>query len=312
MCERGQGDGPGSEEDRGEEPDDLVDHPRVEEGCGQCRAALDETVLHVGGSESREEGIDAVLANEQGLGGPVEDARPGGQASGAHDHPQRLAGAGPALLVARGQPRVVDQCGAGADDHCVDDAPQRLGAGTGGCAGDSSRAAGGIRHAAVQARRALQRHQGSAVGLDVLPGPVRPRGLGRADSLDHLDAGGAEHVAAALRLGGGIGPGEHDARDAGLDQCLGARAGAPRVTARLEGDDGGATASQVAGVGEGDGLGVRRAGSPVVPAPDQSPVRIDDDAADSGIGRTLDVRAGREFDGLPHEGRPWPARLLPA
>ena len=79
------------------------------------------------------------------------------------------------------------------------------------------------------------------------------------------DAGRAQGVGAAGGLGVRVADGVEDAGDAGLDERLGAGAGAAGVVAGFEGDVRGAAAGPLACGFEGVDLGVRAAG-PLVEA----------------------------------------------
>ena len=94
-------------------------------------------------------------------------------------------------------------------------------------------------------------------------------GLGGQHARLDDDAGRAQDVRAAAGLGGRVVDGVDDARDARVDDRLGARPGPAGVGAGFEGHDDRAAARAFAGALQGDHLGVRAAGDLVVAAGDE-------------------------------------------
>jgi hypothetical protein len=176
--------------------------------------------------------------------------------------------------------------------------------GTGLLAGDPPAGAVGGRHPTVQRRGGLPHHEGP-----VLSHPGEPRGqravlgLGLLDPELDVDPRRAQPIGSSAGEPGRLGHGDDDAGDTGGDQRVGAGTGAPGVRARLQGDDGGATASPLAGPGEGDDLGVRSAGGLRRALPHHGPVGGEDHGPDSGVRarRTEDGRA--QLAGAGHAGR---------
>ena len=140
-----------------------------------------------------------------------------------------------------------------------------------------------------------------------------------AEPGDDLDAGLFEDGLPAGSFGVGVGDRVDDPRDAGVDQRLGARAGAAGVRARFEGDHHRRAARRVTGRGRGPRS--RRAGRRprvVAPSPTSVASGLEHDRADRR------VRAGAAAHGLAEHERaaasprarprpdPCPVRAVPA
>ena len=167
------------------------------------------------------------------------DRRVGGHGAPPEHHGDRLR----VEELAAGSPGrergVVGEHGAGADGDRVGGGAAAVHVGARRGAGDPLARAVGCRGAAVEARRPLHGHVRAAV-----PGgeePVVEHGLdlvGEHAGRD-LDARVAQPLGAAGGVLAGVGDRVDDAADAGVDERDGARAGAARVVAGLERDDGG-------------------------------------------------------------------------
>ena len=127
----------------------------------------------------------------------------------------------------------------------------------------------------------------------------RPRPRARPDSTS-TPAARSAWPPPPPATGLGSAHGDHDPGDAGPDQRVGARAGAPGVVARLQGDHGGAAAGPLAGLGERHDLGVRAAGVRVEALADDVAGGVEQDAADDGVGAGGAEAAGGERDRAAH------------
>ena len=162
--------------------------------------------------------------------------------------PSRHAAAGRAqrlvVLVADGELRVVDLDGAGADQHRVAQRPQPVGVDAGRRGEETQRlvpSAAALRPSRVVAN--FQVTNGRPCSIGEGPRPVeRARLVARAARARPRRRRRAGWPLRPAATGLGSALGEHDPAYAGLDQRLGARAGAAGVVARLEGDDGGRAA----------------------------------------------------------------------
>ncbi|GAA3478019.1 hypothetical protein GCM10018966_025490 [Streptomyces yanii] len=99
-----------------------------------------------------------------------------------------------------------------------------------------------------------------------------------------------------------VGDRVHDTADAGLDQRLGAGAGATGVVTRFEGDVGGAAAGLLACFAQGVDLGVRPAGALVEAFTGRLSFGVEDHASDDRIGAGGAESAGGERDRSAHGG----------
>ena len=139
--------------------------------------------------------------------------------------------------------------------------------------------------AAIGGDGCFERDQGAA-GLDPMgEGVVEFAGFEFADAEGDFDAGGAEAADTGTRnLGIGIDSGGDDAVNAGIDEGVGAGAGAAMVATRLEGDVGSGAAGLGACLEEGDDFGVVEVVVEVGAFADDGVV-ADEDAAYLGVGR---------------------------
>ncbi len=194
--------------------------------------------------------------------------------------------------MAHGEPGVVGQRGAGADDDGAAPGPQVVDVGARRLAGDPAARAVGRGHPAVEGGGAL----GDDEGATGAPG-VQPRGVeGLTRLLEEAtldgDARGSEGCGAARGQRVGVGHRVDDPADAGLDERPGARRCATGVVAGLEGDVGRAAAGPVPRLREGVDLRVGGARPAVVTRADDRAHGIRDDTADTGVGVGLGPEAG--------------------
>ncbi len=174
-----------------------------------------------------------------------------------------------------------------------------MGVGSGRSARDPLTGAVRSGRPAVHRRRQLEDHVGAAGrAVGQVRGELSP-GVVDQDPDDDLDARGpqpGDALAGHLRVG--ILDGDDDPTDAGLDDGVGARAGAARVRAGLErGREGGAPRRLTGGL-KGDDLGVAtpgRLGRPGVGA-----VRGHDHRPDPGVGRGGGADAGGQAESADH------------
>ena len=181
-----------------------------------------------------------------------------------HHHPQRLVGQRLVVLVAHGEPGVVDRDRVGADQHHVAQRAQPMGVPSGGGPGDPPGRAVGSGAPAVEGGRELPGDVGALVVDGEGPHRVQLAGLVLEQPRGDLDPGRPERVRSPGRHGVRVGLGEDDAAYACGDELLGAGSGAAGVVAGLERHDRGGAASGLPGAGQRVGLGVRRAGAAVV------------------------------------------------
>ena len=300
------GRGAGTEQQGGDVDDDLVDQAGVQEGGGQGRAALQEHVLPVAGEQVGERLARVAGAQLQRLDGQAGRRRedPVGRIEVAlpHHHAERLLREVVVVVVADGQPRVVDGDRVGADQHHVAQGPQPVGVPPARQPRDPAAGAVGGGATAVQRRRELPGHEGAVVLDCERPDPVERPGLLATEALDDLDTG----LTKALRSPGGdrvrVALGEHHAPYAGRDQRLAARARASGVVAGLEGDHGGGTTGGLARLVEGVALGVGRARAPVVALRDGPAVVGQQDAADARVRAQRDAGGDGQLEGARHRG----------
>ena len=110
------------------------------------------------------------------------------------------------------------------------------------------------------------------------------------------DPGGAESVGATVHVGSGVVDRVDDPGDPGVEQCHGARSGAPDVVAGFEGDDRRRAAQQCRiDLGHRVDLGVRGAGALVPPLGEDLTGGREDHCADAGVVADGGPE-GREFD----------------
>ena len=119
------------------------------------------------------------------------------------------------------------------------------------------------------------------------PRLVDPLGFGAQEAAGDVDPGSAQRLGAPGELRVRILDGEDDPADSGVEQRGGARAGAPGLRARLQGDHGGAAARALPGVAQRDHLGVRTAGEDVPALAGDLALGIEDDAPTAGFGLTV-------------------------
>jgi hypothetical protein len=120
-----------------------------------------------------------------------------------------------------------------------------------------------------------------------------PRALGFEDA-------GLDLEPRQVTLLGGVGDGVDDAGDPGVDQRLGAGAGAALRVAGFEGDDRGRAARLATGGAEGGYFGVVLRVVGVKALTDRLAGRREQDAADGRVGCGTAERAVRERDGTAH------------
>jgi hypothetical protein len=193
--------------------------------------------------------------------------------------------------VARSEQRVVAEQRAGADADRV-----HLGAKP---VHQAPRAWTGDRRPLPGARGNPPVEAGARLGDDErapVPHPREERrveGAGgrRLDTVDHLDAPAPE-IRETLPCDERIRVGHrrHDARDAGRDDAFDARARAPDVAAGFQGAVEGGPACPVSCGVERVHLGVRGAGTPVIPIADDHPSAIDDNGAHERIRARMAAR----------------------
>ncbi|CAM5381175.1 hypothetical protein SNARM312S_06099 [Streptomyces narbonensis] len=247
-------------------------------------------------------GVLGVLGDrDQGGGRVVEDPGAGlhGGRLGVDDDPQGLHGL---LDPTYGQMGVVGAGGAGADNDGVGLGAQPVDVGAGLRGADPAGGAVGGGDAAVEGGGVLPPDEGPAVADGGEPGDVARPGLVLQEALLDLHAGGAQGVGTARGLRVRVADRVHDPADPGLDQRLGAGAGAAGVVAGFEGDVGGAAAGQDSGLAQGVDLGVRAAGALMEAFADQVSGGVGDDAPDDGVGAGGAETACGELDGASHGG----------
>src|SRR3954471_22548772 len=269
--------GAAADDQRREEQADLVDLAGVEEGARQMRAALEQDRGDVEGAElverrahagglvlaRRDDDLRAVGLERVGVlarSGARDDdgqrdlrrrthelagGREGGR--GVEDHAAWLA---VHALDARGELRVVGQCGPDADDHRVDRGAPLVRALAARQPRDPLRVAGWRGDLAVERHRRLEQHPrppGTRVLAEGLVDQPRAGGdlaVGDGD-LDALVAQDPQPAAGGL-LGRVVGA-DHHAGDPGGDDRVGARRRLAVVAARLERDVHRRAASGLAG-----------------------------------------------------------------
>jgi hypothetical protein len=166
--------------------------------------------------------------------------------------------------------------------------------------GDPAGVAAGRGHLAVERHRRLEGDERQTLAdearerfVQLLAEPVQ------GAVVDHdVDASGAQGVDTAtvddrVRVGGA----DHHAGDAGGDDLLGAGTGATVAAARLEGHVQGGALRALAGLLEGDGLGVRRARPAMVPLTHEA-VGGHDDRSDARVGVRLPPAQAGELQGV--------------
>ncbi len=134
---------------------------------------------------------------------------------------------------------------------------------------------------------------------------VDAAGFRLADAENGFDSCRAQGFhAVAGDVGIGVGGGGHHALESRGDERLGAGAGAAGVIAGLKGDVGGAAfeacGGMVLGFFEGDDFGVVEEVVLMPAFADDLPGAIEDDAADSGVGRGDADTAAGELEGALH------------
>ena len=257
----GEGGGAGAEQCGGEVADDLVDGTGGDEGSGEGGAAFEEdgadAALRAGSAQQcrhvdrpgsapsgsrttsapgRGAGVGVLGDRDQGGRGVVQD--PGAGPTAVPRCRRRPAAAG-RRRRRRGRARWGSSArsGAGADDDGVALGAQPVDVGAGLGRGDP--AAGAVRRRR-SGRRGWPRTSSSRSGrprrTEVSQAVVARLGLGAPAARLDLDAGRAQGVGAAVAGRVRVGDRVDDAGDPGLDQRLGAGAGAAGVVAGFEGD----------------------------------------------------------------------------
>ena len=183
-----------------------------------------------------------------------------------------------------GERRVVGERACGPHHHGVVARPEQMAARAGVGAGDPAAVAGARGDAAVETARELECHQGSALPNAREEARVeRPRVVLHAANR-HLDSRLFEQGVAATRDPRvGVFEGDDGARDAGLHQCLGARAGLAVMGAGFQGGVAGGALRAIAGAGERLGLGMGPAAG-LGPATADDPSVLYEHAADRRVG----------------------------
>ena len=119
-----------AEQHRRDVGDDLVDQAGAHERGREGRTALEEDVLPVAGVQLGEGVVRVAGAQVHRLGRRAASSktrRPGSRSRSPITARSGCAGQRPVVLVADGQPRVVDGHGVGADQHRVAQRPQPVG-----------------------------------------------------------------------------------------------------------------------------------------------------------------------------------------
>ena len=179
--------------------------------------------------------------------------------------------------------RVIGDRGAGADDDRVGLRAATVHVESGGGARDPLARPVGCGGAAVEALRPLDGDVRAAECTRGEPGIEQGASLVAEHTVLDIDAGGAERGGAASGVLARIRDGEHDAGDAGIEQRLGAGAGAARVVARLERDDGGRADGGSAELRQCVDLRVRGAGTAMPALGERAAICGDNDGARLGV-----------------------------
>ena len=215
----------------------LVDEPRPQERRREGRPPFDEDALDAELAEASEQvgQVFALVLHEgEGVSAHTSLLR---DRAGADDDRSRLRLVEGAVGAARGECRVVGEERPGADDDRIGRRAALVHVGAGGGSRDPLTRPVGCRCAPVERLGPLHRHVRARESLHREPGVQEFPGFGFSDVRRHLDARGTQALGAPARELAGVIDGVDDARDAGVDQRLRARARAAGVIARLEGDD---------------------------------------------------------------------------
>ena len=155
--------GAGAEQQRRDVDDDLVDQPGVQERRGQRRSALEEHVLPVAREQVGQRLARVVGAQLDRLGAASSNTRrPGSRSRSPITTRSGWSGEVSVVVVADGQPRVVDGDGVGADQHHVAERAQPVGVAARREPGDPAAGAVGGGAAAVEGGRELPGHERAA------------------------------------------------------------------------------------------------------------------------------------------------------
>lgn len=207
--------------------------------------------------------------------------------------------------IASGEGGVIGEDGVYADDDGIDAGAELVDEGAGEGVGDPLALAGGGGDFAVEGLGPFGDDEGE-VGVESFEvGGVKFAGGGFGESQVDVDAGVAEEgEALAGDLGEGVGHGDVEVFEAGVDECLGAGGCFAVVAAGFEGDvhgEAGGVDVLGAAVVEGVDFGVWAAEVLVVAGGDDLVV-ADDDGADEGVGFGAALALLGELEGAVHEG----------
>jgi len=249
----------------------------------------------------------------QGRGRAVENPGLQGRPSpGVDNDPEGLAGGGLSaeLLRPGGKGRVVGQDGPDPDHDGINLGPEPVDESPGGRAGHPAAVAGAGSDFPVQGHRVLGQDKRPAGGNVFKKPLVKPAGLGLVLANHDPDAPAGEGLhTPAVNQGIRVEGCDVDLGNTGLEDGVGAGRGPAVVTAGLEGNVKGGAPGELAGLGQGNPLGVRTAGRPGRPATDNLPIP-DDNSPDGRVrARRAENLAGK-LKGLGH--KIGPHRFLPS
>ncbi len=314
---------------RGGEPGEAIDQISLQQGSGEGAAAFDQEA----GDARTCQGAHGIGERNAGGAGREFDQREaeigeGGAAGGvgaiAVQNPDRACvsaeqqtagerGAqmridddagewrGAVAFEPTGEFRVIGEEGADADHDGVVIAAQLMADGAGGGAGDPLARAHAGGDLAIEGGGKFQRDQRARLLDHAGETGIQHAGFGGAEPGFNPDACTLqERHASTIDAGIGVGLGDHDTGDAGIDQGLGAGRGFAVMGAGFQRDIGGGAACGGPGDGEGLGFGVRPAAGRGA-GPGDDPAFGGEHAADTGIGRGIAQAPPGESEGHAHK-----------
>ncbi len=284
---------------------DAVNEAEIERLSEDLRSAFDEDAGDAATGEVAQDGPEtALFIHEGAVAAPVgEKVGLRGEISRAREN--YAPWLTEAADAADGQARVIGAEGSGADQDGIDLGAQAVGIEAGRLAREPRALGGKADDAGIQGDRAFGDDEGEAGDDPFVEGAIEGGGFGGKNAVNDFNAGRAEPLEAAARMGGiGVDGRDDDAREPGGDNGIDAGRRTAMGGSGLEGDVEGCAARQ-AGMGEtAERLNLRMGGAGgTMPAPrEKPPPRGDDNGANSRIGAGASHAAASFAEGEAHPG----------